>query len=254
MKSLYILAAATATLAAGVLEPRPGLIAGAAGSVREIRGVAGSFVSRQVLDSGALAAASSGALSVVKLENELRVDNEAAFDAPSGIARIGFSLDGRTAFAFFPGDGSFASITASGSLTLPLDTGTLGGGVVALAAATSDALDLYVTRDDGLHAVRARLNDGGIESDMALGFTTQAVIALPRGVLVYGKDASLIILDGDGAERTLEIEAPITYIGIMGAEWVHVRAGDLDLAVRIGPGRVERYFLPATPASEEAPQ
>lgn len=245
MRSLLFLAAA-ATLTAGVTEPRPGFVLAADGSVREVRGAAGSFVLGDADAGGARRVASSGSLTVIKLADSVRVAPGVAFDAPAGDALFGFSLDGRTAFAYFPPAAAFARITPTALDALPVNAALVAGEVVALAGG-EDGLDVYVRRPGGLHALRVRLSDGAIEGDVALGIDARIGVALAGGRFVYVDESRIVVREVDGGERSVVLDGPVSALAVMGDGWVHARAGGMSVAVRVLRDAIAPFFVPEAP-------
>jgi hypothetical protein len=242
MKTLLLFVAA-ATVAAEVAAPRPGVVLATDGSVREVRGAAGSFVLGEPDFTDARRVASSGSVTVVKLADSVRVSPEVAFDAPAGDALFGFSRDGRLPFAYFPLAGTFARISADRFDALPVDTALLAGDVVALAGA-EDVLEIYVRREDGLHALRVRLSDGAVEADSALGADARICVAMPGGRIVYATGSRIVVREAAGGEHPVETGAPVSSLALMGGDWIHARSGAQSIALRITADGVTPFYLP----------
>jgi len=203
------------------------------GFAYELLGTAGSFVPGARLASEVRAFASSGQVVALKFDTVLRV-NGAEFDVPTGSAVLGFDAGGATVYAYFPADQSLARVSNGALEWLPVDASRFGD-VIALTADTS--LVLYTRLDGRLHHIRMRLSDGAVESDTMLEAEAGNAIAIPGIGPLIARGSQLILGD-----TSVDVGAPVQSLALMNRDWVQVRAGDRNLAVRLRDLAV--YFTP----------
>jgi hypothetical protein len=213
--------------------PRIGQMIDTGGKLRQVYGVAGSFVTGAPGRGRVLSAACSDRLCLSKTHSAIE-SPLGGTPAPPGPALFG--LDGASAFVYFPQTRSFAR-WHDNSLD-PLDW-NLDGEVLSLRASDGQA-EIAVRRQDTVWIVRP---DGAVVD--AVASPDGPVLLLAGGVLFTSGD-KLILRRSDAHQVRLDL-AGVEALSILGEHYAQVRTAVAIYALRIDPGRERLYLLKGTP-------
>jgi hypothetical protein len=230
--------------------PRAGCVLDRTGSLRPLYGLPAILMPGTGVESGAISAACSDRLALVKTGSALEVrDTElrlvARWPAPPGAARLAVSADGSVA-AYFEQTRELVAIEGAGSPPRPLGH-ALHGEVLAIASTGGQELDAVVLAGGSAQLVRISLANGQIERYTELPHVTGGpVMLLTDGTLVYGDGAKLAIRKPRGEEQRFALAAPAVSIYAMGDQLAGVAlAGGMGtLALRLEPGRERLFRVP----------
>ncbi len=223
-----IFVSACAWAQSGIEVPAIGVIVDSSGALRQVQGVAGSYLLGPASMSGVLSAACSEQLCLAKTDSKI-ISATGETEAPPGPAIFG--LSGAEATVFFPEPRVFARWHND---TLETLDWVVEGDVLSIRLK-----EIAVRRHDGISIVRP---DGS-----AIGFIPYAsgpVLLLPKGVVFATQDE--IVLRQDGREVRFAL-ADVQSITAMGAHYTAIyvsRAGGAIYALRIDPGRESLFLLP----------
>lgn len=256
MRTLLLFTTALVAAAGGIDAPRIGYARSADGSVLQVSGVSGAFITTPTGLTDVVAAAFSGSLGLLKTNETTRViDRTGAIlseiEAPSGPAMFGFDPTGRVGAAWYPSTGALAIYRDGEWSPAPFDPGA--SGVLAITLKDKDRA-MVVLQSDSLSLVRIRLSDGAVEDVTALGASTGPVLALSDGSLIFQRDGAAILRDVQGVEQTLDLPAGVVELTPMGGAWVQARTDSgATLTVRLG-SQPRVYILPApSPVADVEP-
>ncbi|MBZ5677466.1 MAG: hypothetical protein LAP61_24750 [Acidobacteriia bacterium] len=213
--------------AQGIEIPAIGMIVDSSGALRQVQGVAGSFVLGPVSMSGVLSAACSKQLCLVKTDSTI-VSATGETSAPPGPAIFGFSGD--NAIVFFPEPRMFARW--HDNVLEPLDW-------VVDSEVLSVRLDEVAVRN-GVEASIVH-SDGSVAD--SLPEARGPVLLLPNCVVFATKDE--IVLRQDDGEVRFEL-SDARSITAMGPHYAEIHTGDAVYALRTESGREALYRLPGS--------
>ena len=273
----------TAALAqSGVQAPRAGCLLGANGSLRPVYGVAGAFLADVPATTGAISAACSDSLALVKTATSLEVRDAslqllAQWDAPPGAALFALPRTGQTAFAYYPATGELVQVGPQSAPRTVLDSESLGGD--ALAIASPDALHLIavVAGTPGPRLARISVADGVVQTQTPLEDVAAPLALLSDGTVVFADGVGLVIRPPGAAvqrlaqpvihgnvrqeqssvlaptvrpvvtEQRMALPAPAAAIDQMGGLWLAVRLADgsAPVALRLADGGEQTCRVPA---------
>jgi len=228
MKVLFtFLSLASAISAQSTLAPpHIGFVQDSRGHVHSVLGLAGNFLIGRSLSSGAIAAAHSGSLGLIKTDRQLIVTDAggtaiASNQAPAGSALFGFSSDGVTALAYFESASVLMTWNGRGFQSTPLDT---DGTAVTVALVNSGYATVIIERHGGLYEVVVSLDTGAVVSREALPDVTAPAFLLASGDLVYTNRRGLVVRTADRIEKQIAAHLPKNFIlQQMGNGWIEVR-------------------------------
>jgi hypothetical protein len=194
------------------------------GAVRTVYGITASVTLGGAESTGVLSLACS-TFCLTKTQSNI-VSAAGSVSAPPGPAL--FAFDGNTAYIWFAQPRQLAS-WQNGVLTF-LDA-TVDGEVMSIGASSGAVQFIVRTRSAGWIANQ----DGSLSS--SLPRATVAAILIPGGV-VYATEREIVIGN---------IQFPLTGVtsfSQMSGSYLQVRAGGVDYALRIDPGREALFQLP----------
>jgi hypothetical protein len=209
----------------GIEVPSIGVIVDSSGALRQVQGVAGSFLLGPAGPPGVISAACSEQLCLVKTDSKI-LSATGEIDAPPGPVVFGFSGD--IGIVFFPEPRTFARWHAD---TLDLLDWTLDGEVLSLSGT-----EIAVQKDGEVSIVHP---DGSIVDSMP--DASGPVLLLPTGVVFATKDE--IVLRQGNSEIRFEL-AGAENITAMGPGYAAIHTGAAVYALRIDPGRESLLLLP----------
>ncbi len=206
--------------------PQLGKMLDRSGAVRTVYGIAASVTLSGAETTGVISSACSKTFCLAKTETAI-VSAMGSVDAPAGPAL--FAFDGDAAFVWFPESRQLAR-WRSGSLS-PVSASAEGevlsigvnAGAVQFAVRRSRG-DVWIVNQDGSAAG-------------ALPRASGSVILTPGGA-VYATRREIVT-----GNVSLPLEA-VTAISRMSESYLQVRAGGVDYALRIDPGRETLFQLP----------
>jgi len=213
--------------------PAMGAIADSSGALRQVKGVAGSFLLGPATVSGVLSAACSERLCLAKTDSKI-LSATGETDAPSGPAI--FALAGSDAIVYFPEPGVFAHWHDD---TLETLDWVVDGEVLSIRL-HGKVIEIALRREGQVWIVHP---DGSVIDSIAEA--TGPVLLLPEGVLFATSDE--VVFRRDGTEARFEV-AGVDSITAMGPHYAAIYAGnDVGVAVyalRTEPGRESLFLLP----------
>jgi hypothetical protein len=213
----------------GVQHPQLGKMLDANGAVRTVYGIASSVTLGDAETIGVLSSGCSNTLCLAKTEAGI-VSASGMVAAPAGPAL--FAFDGATAWIWFRESQTLAQWPSeprpAGAVSVQVDP----YGEVLSIAAYSGSVQFAVRRLNGVWIVNL---DGSVAG--ALPRAVGAVMLIPGGA-VYATREGIAI-------HNLEIPLEgVTAFSWMSASYLEVRAGGLNYALRIDPGRETLFQLP----------
>ena len=209
----------------GIEVPAIGAIVDSSGTLRQVQGVAGSFLLGPASIPGVLSAACSELLCLAKTDSRI-VSATGETDASPGPAIFGFSGD--DAIVFFPEPRMFARW--HNDVLDPLDW-VVDGEVLSIGAT-----EIAVRKDGDVRIVHP---DGSVVD--SIPDASGPVLLLPKGVVFATKDE--IVLRQDDSEVRFEL-AGAESITAMGPHYAAIRAGNAIYTLRIDSGREGLFLLP----------
>ena len=243
-RNLCLAVLVTAATLYGQLDvPRIGMVRDAAGDLRAVTGVAGSFALPPAFGLNALSGEFSGLAGVWQLSDRL------VMTAPDGTETGSRpAAGGSIVVAFSPGGGSgVVWLAASGELLQfpgwrELDPPDWNGDPLSLAVSRT-RLTAVVRRDDGLWLVDSPLAGGRVLRQRLLPGVEPPVLLANDGTLVHAEDAAVMITSRDGTEQRVPVNARPTAFERMGDGWVAVRVEGTIYALRMAT--LDLWRLPA---------
>jgi hypothetical protein len=232
---------------AQVQRPQLGKMLDANGAVRMVYGIASSVALGDAEADGVLSSGCSNTLCLAKTDSGI-VSALGVVPAPRG--RALFAFDGAVAWIWFPESRQLArwggGVLEMAAQTAPDSRGSISSVVESIeprppGAVSGEVLSIGVSAGSVQFAVR-RANgiwivnqDGSVAG--ALPSDAGAVMLIPGGA-VYATRTGIAIHD-------LEIPLEgVTAFSCMSASYLEVRAGGLNYALRIDPGRETLFQLP----------
>jgi len=247
--SINLVICAQSTLA----PPKVGFVQDGRSSVHAVVGLAGNFLTGPTVSTGAVAAAYSGSLGLIKTDAQLIVTDAngqaiANTNAPGGRALFGFAAGGHAALAYFEATGALVIWNGRAFQSVPLDAATLAGSmVVSIAFEDSNLAAFVVERQDALWKVDVRTDTGAVVSQTALPGVTAPALLVASGDLVYANTRGLVVRKADGVEKQVAAHLPKNFaLEQMGDGWVEVRdlASGRLYALCVQSGHEAYYTLP----------
>jgi hypothetical protein len=214
----------------GIEVPGIGVIVDSSGALRQVQGMAGSFLLGPASMPGVLSAACSEQWCLAKTDSKI-ISATGETDAPPGPAI--FALRGDEAIVFFPEPRVFARW--HNDVIEPLDW-VVEGEVLSIRLT-----EIAVRRDEQVWIVHP---DGSVVD--TIPGASGPVLLLPKGV-VFATEDEIILRQGDSEVRFELADAQI--ITAMGAHYAAIYAGGTGgsvYALRIDPGREALYRLPGS--------
>ena len=215
--------------------PRIGCFVDGQGRLRPVSGVAATFLVGAPEVEGAISAACSGSLALIKKDGLLEVrkgDSVVEWPAPGGPALFGFSPNGSAALVYYPETKELFRVGKYAPAPLPAPEGEV------LAVGSPEGPAAVVRRDGELWIV-------GADARPAPPDAVEPLLLLPDGGLLYARGKELVLAGTDGSERSFELPAAAAGLEWLGRGWVRVRladaSGHLALALE---NRNEWYRLP----------
>lgn len=251
--------AAVAAAQSPLSMPMVGAIRDSGRGVRPVMGVAGSFILGDVVMRGAVSAAFSSRLGIVKTNTALlAVDTQnrilATQDVSGGPALIGFPAASANAEAlvYLPHGPLLELWNGSSFTALPFDAAQVAGVIVSVTMAGSDGAVFLVQRENGLWRVQSNLSTGSVQSEEAVpGVASGPAMALPDGSLLYADSGGLVLRRPDASELRYPFSGTVASFEHMKDDWVHIReeAGPRrqrghDFAICLTTGHEQVYELP----------
>jgi len=210
---------------AQVQRPQIGKMLDANGAVRTVYGIASSVTLGDAEAAGVLSSGCSNTLCLSKTDASI-VSASGAAAAPAGPAL--FAFDGATVWIWFQESRTLAQW--SGAAPSWMDS-NLDGEVLSIGV-SAGSVQFAVRRLTGIWIVN---QDGSVAG--ALPRAVGAVMLIPGGA-VYATRTGIAI-------HNLEIPLEgVTAFSWMSASYLEVRAGGLNYALRIDPGRETLFQLP----------
>jgi len=224
---LLIFCAVSAWAQSGIEVPAVGAIVDSSGALRQVQGVAGSFLLGPASMPGVLSAACTEQLCLAKTDSKI-ISATGETDAPPGPAIFG--LSGDEAIVFFPEPRTFARWHAD---TLELLDWVVEGEVLSIRRK-----ETAVRRDGQVSIVHP---DGTVVDSIA--DATGPLLLLPKGVVFATKDE--IVLRQGNSEVRFELAGSVS-ITAMGPRYAAIRTSAAVYALRIDPGRESLFLLPGS--------
>jgi hypothetical protein len=222
-----ILLAGCACGQSGIEVPAVGAIVDSTGALRQVQGVAGSFLLGPAGVTGVLSAACSERLCLAKTDSKI-LSPTGETDAPAGPAI--FALRGNDAIVFFPVSRTFARW--HDNTVDPLDW-AVDGEILSIGLK-----EIAVRKNGEVSIVDP---DGSVVDSIPDAFGP--VLLLPKGVVFATKNE--IVLRQDDSEVRFEL-ADVRSIAAMGPRYAAIHTGDAVFALRTESGRERLYRLPGS--------
>ncbi len=250
MARLFWLAAVGAACAfsqAHLSVPGLGFVREADGRLLVLRGLAGNFLPGEPVLHDVLAAGSSGAWALAKLERELvLLDSEGAIAArwlaPPGSALFAFTPAGDPALVYFPETGEVCRVGREGLQAVLASEED----VLAIGLAESEHAVLIARSAEGLSVRTISLLTGSVQHELLSAESVGPAVVMPDGVIIYAVGRELRLRDPGAPERSLVLPAPIRSLAQMAGEWIEVRLSEDAgrMALRLRAGDTALYRLP----------
>lgn len=243
LRTLSLVTLGAAVLSGQVAVPRIGTVRDAAGDLRLVTGVAGSFSLPPAFGVNAVSGEFSGLAGVWQLHDRLVVTSPDGSETASRPA-----AGGPIVVAFAPGGTSgVVWLTASAELLQfpgfqSLDVPDWNGDPLSLSA-TRTRLTAVIRREDGLWLVDSPLAGGRVLRQRLLPGVEPPVLLASDGTLLHSEDAALVITSRDGVEQRLPLPARPTALERIGDGWVAVRLDTALYALRLAT--FDLWRLPA---------
>jgi len=225
MRALIFFLGICAWAQSGIEVPAIGMIVDSSGALRQVQGVAGSFLLGPASMTGVLSTACSDQLCLVKTGSTI-LSATGETDAPPGPAIFGFSGD--SAIVFFPEPHMFARW--HDNVLEPLDW-VVDGEILSVQPE-----EIAVRKNGEVSIVHP---DGSVAD--SLPEARGPVLLLSKGVVFATKDE--IILRQDNSEVRFEL-TDAQSITAMGPRYAVIHAGEEVYALRIEAGCEALYRLP----------
>jgi len=222
-----ILSAGCACGQSGIEVPAVGAIVDSTGALRQVQGVAGSFLLGPAAVTGVLAAACSERLCLAKTDSKT-LSPTGETDAPAGPAI--FALRGNDAIVFFPDTHTFARW--HDDVLEPLNR-VVEGDVLSIGLK-----EIAVRKNGEVSIVDP---DGSVVD--SIPDASGPLLLLQKGVVFATEDE--IVLRQDGSEVRFEL-ADVRSITAMGPHYAAIYTGDAVYALRTESGREGLYRLPGS--------
>ena len=231
-------------------------------NLRLVDGVAGSFVLRDSIGSGAINWAFAATGGLVQTGSKLMVLGKNGAVKRTSAAPEGSAVLCATN-AFFPATSELWGIGAQRNNQIPIDTAALAGNVIALGPGSAHSAELAVCRAKQLWLVSVDGTSGAITEEAPVGGTIgeQACLSAGVGALVVMSDRlllatpqQLLVQTLGGVERRIPISTghnTAPQLHQVGEQWVQVEsAGATALMLRAGAEGETLYQLPAAKESK----
>jgi hypothetical protein len=223
MKILFAFAISTCAWAQ-INRPNIGKMLDANGAVRTVYGIAASVSLGDPEITGVLSQGCGKDFSLAKTATSI-VSSSGSVDAPAGAALFAFASD--AAFVWFPESRQLAE-WQNGVLT-SIDS-TIDGEVLSMRS-SAGSVEFAVRRSSGVWLVKP---DGSAVDSLP---SSGPLMLIPGGVVYATRDEMVI--------RDLRIPLDrVTSFSRMAADYLQVRAGGVDYALRIEKGRETLFQLP----------
>jgi hypothetical protein len=227
MRTLVFFFGICAWAQSGIEIPAIGAIVDSSGALRQVQGVAGSFLLGPASMSGVLSAACSQQLCLAKTDSAI-LSATGETNAPPGPAIFGFSGD--SAIVFFPKPRTFARWHDN---VLEALNWIIDGEVLSVR------LNEVAVRNGGEALI---VHPDGSVAD-SIPEASGPVLLLSKGVVFATKD-EIVLRQGDSKVR-FELSG-IQSITAMGPHYAVIHAGDEVYALRTEAGREALYRLPGS--------
>jgi hypothetical protein len=226
MKILTAFAISTCAWAqSGINRPNLGKMLDSNGAIRTVYGIAASVTLGDPEITGVLSQACSRKFCLAKTETSI-ASSSGSVEAPAGPALFAFA--GNTAFVWFVESRQLAE-WQNGVLT-PIDS-SIDGEVLSIRS-SAGSVEFAVRRRSGAWLVKP---DGSLVDSLPL---SPGPLTLIAGGVVYATRDEIVI-------RDLRIPLDrVTSFSQMAADYLQVRAGGVDYALRVEKGRETLFQLP----------
>ncbi len=246
---ILLMVAVIAPGQSGIRPPLAGLVRDPAANLRPVFGVAGSFITGDILSTHVESVSFSGDLGFVKTAKSIQVFDAAGKliweqTAPPGPALFAISQGGREAVAFLPVTGEWWRWSHGGFSSFEVEPDLAGSDVLALALPARDRLSLVIRTGGGTSLAGLSLGTGRLHAGALLDGTSAPLLLLGGGTLLSTSDDSLSLRTATGEIRQIELNCPPSRLAEMGREWIHITSECGQFALRLSPEGDEIYRLP----------
>jgi hypothetical protein len=224
--------------------PQLGAMLDHAGAARPVYGVTASVTLGNPIATEALAIACARRLCLIKTDSAILASSGAvpATPAPRGPALI--AIDDDSAWVYFITAKKLARWRNGQLDPVPFELpgGGTSGEILSILAGPSGTLDTVFRRDRRVYLVRITLADGNAIVTGSLPDDTGPVLLTGSGIVFANRD-QITVRRPDGSA----VSFPLTgaqAIFQLGERYVQARAGGVDYALRIDPGREQLFLLP----------
>lgn len=247
VKRLSLLMAIGAVCAWSIDIPRIGFARDAQGRIVSIDGIAGNFISGQVLADDAVGFSWNGVFGIRKTDSTVEWwDNAgtrlAVIDAPAGDVVIGFG--GQSALIYSKSAQIFNELKMGqwSMQQIPVSLSSTDEEVLALTG-RQDTVDIAVRRGGGLFVVTFDRTTGNRVAEAALSRSATRALFLPDGAMAGIAGSTIWIARANGSEWNIDTGVTLTGLTWMGKEWIQASAEDRLFGLRIRAGADPALYL-----------
>lgn len=230
--------------------------------LRLVYGVAGNFVSRDVVAGNVTTWSFAGNGGLVKTRGELlQLDRNGRTLRRTSVPGDNAVLDAGNpqapALSFFPNNGELWKVLPQGNRRVPLESHNLGGTVMALGASSFHKTELALCRTNDLWLLTVDLDSGRVANEtLVSGPIGEAAcrpaqpdsLLLVRTSLVLATPSELIVQTTAGGQHRVPLGAARKSppaLHRIGETWIQVDLGDQPpLLVHVTLGGLKIYQLP----------
>ncbi|HSB13054.1 MAG TPA: hypothetical protein VLE22_01265, partial [Bryobacteraceae bacterium] len=186
--SLLLVCVALVPGQSGIGPPLAGLVRDPCGNLRPVLGVAGSFITGDILSTQVESVSFSGDLGFVKTAKSIQVfDAEGGLiseqAAPPGPALFAIPPDGRGAVAFLPVTGEWWRWSRGGFSPFEVEPDLAGAEVLALTMPVGDRLSLVIRTGGGTSLAALSLRTGRVHAGAPLDGASVPALLRADGTL-----------------------------------------------------------------------
>ena len=220
--------------------PHIGFARDAQGRIVRIDGIAGNFISGQVLADDAVGFSWNGVFGIRKTDSTIEWWDKAgtrlaAIDAPAGDAVIGFGVQSALLYSKSAQTLNELKMGQWSLQQIPVNLSNTDEEVLAVLG-RQDAVDIAVSRGGELFVASFDRTTGNRVAEIALNRSATRVLFLPDGAMAGIDDSTIWIARADGSQWSVDAGVTLTDLTWMGKEWIQASAEDRLFGLRIRAG------------------
>jgi hypothetical protein len=233
----------------GIGPPLVGLVRDSGGNLRPVLGVAGSFITGNILSTQVESVSFSGDLGFVKTTESIKVFDVSGGliseqTAPPGPALFAISPAGREAVAFLTATGEWWRWSRGEFRPFEVEPGLAGAEVLSLAMPARDRLSFVLRTGGATSLSELSLRTGRVHAGPPLDGVSAPLLLRADGTLLFTSAGELVLRSAGGEQRRIGLNCAPAGIAEMGRGWIHVASECGQFALRLSGGADEIYRLP----------